>query len=221
MGHFIRTLSIMMLLLVAAVGTVGCVDSLERRSVYDDERYLCEASDAAAWTHLVDQCVAERCAGIIHLRGQLQEEEITIGSAIRSAAFRTAFVEGDDTAFLSRVDLVGQGPYFLFTLKFKSLGGPADETHTATRELEWYEGATNISPPIDAMEDNLGRADLRIENGKENAGFRALDGSGSLLITRQAPGELAGSFSAQFESSDNQMSGCFHAFATEVRSESL
>jgi hypothetical protein len=160
-------------LLAALLGGCG-IDPFETPSAYDQQRFLCD--DPKALEEAALACEPPDCAGIVSFQGQVQRVQIRVDTELQHSVVRVA--QGAQAVQnLSRVELVGDAPYFHFDAIVSSIGTPWPEEPTATHwEVAFgepsEETATDFSDGIGAVEwDILAGTDSALLTSNPDAGL--------------------------------------------------
>lgn len=197
--------------------TAACLGDFESTPAYQEQRFLCGAAQAAEWQALVDDCRSRfeadpgACGGVMSIEGSLLGDPVLATSQFDSTVFLV--MQLPEGRALARVDATGVTPYFVATLTWNDLGGPAEASASAAREVSIVPGGSPITPAGDPSTEFALRA-------SDGVSARLFSGRlGTVSITEQTGRELAGSFDAGFAGATDRLSGCFHVFAQRVRIE--
>lgn len=197
--------------------SAACLGDFESTPAYEEQRFLCGATDAAAWQELIEACRSERvadptvCGGVMSIQGSLSGDPVRATSRFDSSVFLVHMLP--DGRALARVDATGVTPYFAATLTWNDLGGPADDMSAPVREVAIVGGGADVMRDGDLSTEFAVRA-------SDGVSARLFSGrSGTVRITSQSSRELAGTFNARFAEAGDAVQGCFHVFAQRVRVE--
>lgn len=195
----------------AVCAALACSCAVENRSAFDDERFLCAAELAHEWQAEQERCrtafdVDRSCPGVVSFAGDLQGSPVVVDTELTGSEFKDQ-LRADSTLRRTQTLIQGESPYFVFSLRFTSVGGALLED-SPLRELAISRVPT--SEPALALDDALAHAALGLS--ASNQSVEAPARAGSLLITKQATVEQSGSFDLEFE--DGAIEGCFHVFTT-------
>jgi hypothetical protein len=191
---------------------VGCAVAVENPPAYDAERYLCAAERSSEWDDRLERCREDfesdrGCGGLISFEGRLQNEALTVDSELGANEFNDRLtVEGVEVR--EQVKLHGRSPYFVFAFELRGIGGELSDDGEQ-RSLSFGSGDARFEP----LDDDVVRGALRMTVGGETKAFAPR--GGSLTIERQEHYEQVGSFTADFATEGDRLSGCFHAFAVK------
>lgn len=192
---------------------MACIEPFETPSEYDSQRYLCSEEHQDVWAKAIDDCRAEpSCGGVVSFEGKLEGVPVTVESTQNSTIFRRVRLSGSEEVVLERIDTFGASPYFTFGFKMKSIGGSATEESSVTREMTVDPAAERAADP---RGDDVLTVDLRLTGGNESVELSGLKG-GSVVLTKQGPNEIRGTFVSSFGKADDRVEGCFALFATSV-----
>jgi hypothetical protein len=194
--------------LAAATLISGCPSGFETDSAYEQEQYLCDPALATEWADAVEDCRDEflddgGCVGIVSIRGTIQGVPVVFSSYLETTMLDNV-TRLDASVSRRDISLQGVSPYFQFDLTAGNIGG--------TIPLVGAPVVYTIGPtPNQAMEfdDLFVEAAIRITAGdSRDVNFV----TGSLTLTVQELGEIAGSFDAVGFGQGSALEGCFHAF---------
>ncbi len=208
-----------MLWLAGLLSSGACLGDFESKPAYEEEEFLCEASEADKWNAAVEACRSaflndpSSCGGVMSLSGSLLGDPLRSTTDLRGSIFRIVSLAEGPT--LARVDTTGVTPYFNATLSFSDIGGaaldvsipPRTVTITDQVDMVMYEG------------DTSGTLTLRANDGVATRTFSAK--SGTISFSIQQRDQLAGSFDARFAGERDAVRGCFHLFAQSTRTGEL
>ena len=195
----------------------GCPRGIDLPTAYEDQRYLCAPEHEEAWKAAVAECRQRfdrdrDCAGVVSYQGRLEETPLRVESWLSQSSFLEVVGHSGSQAQLADVEATGRSPYFLFTLKLRSLGGAANAVFD--NERRFVVDPRSRSRP-DALGDLRIEPSLRLSVGGESVDLAGLDEAGEVVITHQAPTEVRGSFDAAFGSPGDRVEGCFVIFPLE------
>ncbi len=244
-----------MLIALAAVTACHDLPISKQGNAYEQQRFICTSERQSEWRDRVSDCngddfATNGCAGIISMEGELEGVPIRLTSTLSAAVFELRRppeigdhadnAETSTARYLDRIDLVGTGPYFLFTLKLKSIGGRAGDASDHGGEAVddfgrflFLSDAPSLygdSRSIGDMLDDRVRGDLRISNGRENRDLAALEpdeqpASGNPITDSNVRGLrlfeananlVSGLFAAEFGEPGALVRGCFWARPTRT-----
>jgi hypothetical protein len=195
-----------------ALALLGCAVAVENPPAYDAERNLCTAERSSEWDDLLESCREEfesdrGCGGLISFEGRIQNEALTVDSELGANEFYDR-ITVDGLELREQLKLQGRSPYFVFTFELRGIGGELSDDGEQ-RSLSFGSGDGRFEP----LDDDVVRGALRMTVGGETKAFAPR--RGSLSIERQEHDEQVGSFTADFATAGDHLTGCFHAFAVK------
>jgi hypothetical protein len=205
-----------------SMGLAACVDRFETPSANEGVRDLCgDGVDPDAFDPeleaRIDACRAagpETCAGVIDIRGQLDDTELAVLEDIEGGLGEIEVVRaGMAPEVLGSVELVVVAPYFILNLSIDRFGGAVSDALDTT--VRTFDVASNN----DDYTDDVVMMEARLESGGQSVSLRSQGGTATL--TRSALTEVRGRFEASMyapgsgaEFEDDVVEGCFHVFVT-------
>jgi hypothetical protein len=201
-----------------ALAPLACVETYVERTAYDDQRYLCSGEHRGELDRQIEECRAdEHCYGLMSLQGRLQGIDVTVETKLQSVEALQLHYP-DETIRLHWLYLSGRSPYFYFVLKNYAVGVDPRRA-PLERSLTWDLASHHNTISREYLEDERVGGELRIETALESVALGALSDSGTIELSVFSEAEYSGRFNAAFGVETDQIEGCFHAFASEIRQE--
>jgi hypothetical protein len=191
----------------------ACFDPVQAPNAYDAEVDLCAPVNAETYRARVQDCRLRwqqdhgSCAGVVSFSGTLQGVRVVVDADLEQTQVRNIQVNG--VTYRDRLKMVGTSPYFQFELASKLVGGTED-VGVGIRTLAIHPA---VDPQSTWYEDS--RVDVELGLFAGTSGDIQLS-SGELVLEEQTADESSGRLHGKSLDGESELSGCFHAFTTEM-----
>lgn len=152
----------------------GCASAIDAPSAYETTTYLCDDAHAAEWAAEIEACRAlgdEGCAGIMSVRGVVDEQPVRASNRVESAV---ESVDQSDEGPVRSFRLSGRTTYFRLALTCQFLrDGRPPSSLTSNLNLEARGGnyLVGLARPAQSIQvDSPGEFAFRVQSSLTRGG---------------------------------------------------